>query len=64
MSRTISRENYTVDRAVKELSALLANPSYAARAAAVGRIVNAEDGVSLTCETILSRLATPAKIGS
>ena len=64
VSRTISRENYTVDRAVKELSALLANPSYAARAAEIGRIVSAEDGVKLACETILSRLATPANIGS
>jgi rhamnosyltransferase subunit B len=59
-SRTISRENYTVDRAVNELNALLTDPSYAARAAEVGRIVSAEDGVSLACETILSRLATPA----
>jgi rhamnosyltransferase subunit B len=55
-SRTISRENYTVDRAVKELSALLTDPSYAARAAEVGRIVSAEDGVSLACETIVSKL--------
>ncbi|WP_051038991.1 glycosyltransferase [Chamaesiphon minutus] len=55
-SRTIARENYTIDRAVKELSALLANPSYAAKAAEVGRIVSAEDGVSLAYEAILSRL--------
>lgn len=64
VSRTISRENYTVDRAVKELSALLADPSYAARAAEIGRIVSAEYGVNLACETILSRLATPTSLRS
>jgi UDP:flavonoid glycosyltransferase YjiC (YdhE family) len=64
VSRTISRENYTIDRAVKELSALLADPSYAARAEEIGRIVSAEDGVSLACEKILSRLVTTAKISS
>ena len=64
ISRTISRENYTVNRAVKELSALLNDPSYAIRAEEIGRLVSAEDGVSLACETMTSRLAAPAKIGS
>jgi rhamnosyltransferase subunit B len=64
VSRTIAREHYEVDRVVKELSALLTNPSYAARAAEIGRLVSAEDGVSLACETIVARLAAPAKIGS
>jgi rhamnosyltransferase subunit B len=64
VSRTISREKYTIDRAVRELSALLTDPSYAARAVEVGRIVSAEDGVNLACETILSRLATPASMKS
>jgi rhamnosyltransferase subunit B len=64
VSRTISRENYTVNRAVKELSALLTDPSYATRAKEIGRLVSAEDGVSLACETILSRLVAPASIRS
>lgn len=63
-SSTISRENYTVDRAVKALSALLTDPSYTTRAAEIGRIVSSEDGIGLACETILSRLAGSAKIGS
>ncbi len=62
-SRTISRDNYTVKLAVKESSALLNDPSYAARAEAIGRRVSAEDGVSLACETILSRLVAPARSG-
>jgi rhamnosyltransferase subunit B len=64
VSRTISRENYTVDRVVKELKALLTDPSYATKAEAIGRIVSAEDAVSLACETIESRLSTPVNISS
>jgi rhamnosyltransferase subunit B len=64
VSRTISRENYTVDRVVKELNALLTDPSYAVKAEAIGRIVSAEDAVSLACETIESRLSTPVNLSS
>jgi rhamnosyltransferase subunit B len=59
VSRTISRENYTVDRVVRELGMLLTEPIYAAKAEAIGRIVSTEDGVSVACETIVSKLLTP-----
>jgi rhamnosyltransferase subunit B len=60
-SVTISRENYTVDRAVKALSALLTDPSYGTRAAEIGCIVRSEDGIGLACEAIQSQLAVPAR---
>jgi rhamnosyltransferase subunit B len=62
VSRTISREQYTVDRVVRELGMLLADPSYATKAEAIGRIVSAEDGVSVACETIVSKLFPSANL--
>ena len=55
-SRTISRQHYTAPLAVQELSQLLDNPSYAAKAAEIGQIVRAEDGVRLACDAIERQL--------
>lgn len=51
-SRTIPRKQYSASRAAKELSKLLGNPSYAAKAAEIGRIVQAENGVGVACDAI------------
>ncbi len=55
-SRTIPRNRYTAARAVTELCELLGNPKYAVRAEEIGRIVQAEDGVTAACDAIEARL--------
>lgn len=55
-SRTISREQYSASRVVKELSQLLENPTYAAKAAEIGQIIRAEDGVAVACDAIEKQL--------
>ena len=51
-ARTLSRRSYTPARVARELSRLLADPSYAARAAAVGAEVRAEHGTATACDAI------------
>ncbi len=55
-SRTISRKQYSASRVVKELSELLENPTYAAKAAEIGQIIRAEDGVAVACDAIEKQL--------
>lgn len=55
-SRTISRKHYSVSRVTKELGELLGNPSYATKAAAIGRLVQAENGVAIACDAIEAQL--------
>jgi rhamnosyltransferase subunit B len=55
-SRTISRKQYSASRVAKELSELLENPSYTAKAAETGQIVQAEDGVGVACDAIEKQL--------
>ncbi|MUG95055.1 glycosyltransferase [Scytonema sp. UIC 10036] len=55
-SRTISRKQYSAARVAKELSKLLGNPNYAANAARIGRIIQAEDGVGVACNAIEKQL--------
>ncbi|HEY9845357.1 MAG TPA: nucleotide disphospho-sugar-binding domain-containing protein, partial [Candidatus Caenarcaniphilales bacterium] len=55
-SRTISREQYSAPRVAKALGELLGNPSYAAKATEIGRIVQAENGVGLACDAIEKQL--------
>jgi UDP:flavonoid glycosyltransferase YjiC (YdhE family) len=50
--RTIARPRYNARNATKELSALLAQPDYAARAAAVGRTVQNENGAHAAVDAI------------
>lgn len=57
-SRTISRKQYSASRVAKELRELLDNPSYTAKAAEIGRIVQAEDGVGVACDAIENQLST------
>jgi hypothetical protein len=56
-SRTIERKHYTGVRVAKELQALLENPNYATKAAEIGQVIQIENGVSIACDTIESRLS-------
>jgi rhamnosyltransferase subunit B len=55
-SRTIPRKQYSASRVVKQLRELLDNPDYAVKAAEIGKIVRAENGVSLACDAIIQRI--------
>ncbi|WP_309739995.1 MULTISPECIES: glycosyltransferase [unclassified Chamaesiphon] len=57
-SRTIARSQYTGARVARELRALLENPQYATRAAAVGRILHTENGVKTACDAIIQRIGS------
>lgn len=60
-SRTISRKHYTAKRVTKELSKLLNNQSYSLKAAAIGKIIQKEDGVKLACDAIEKLLRDKSK---
>ena len=51
-ARTIPRGGYGIDRVISELSALLSDPGYPARAATVGEQVRAERGTVTACDGI------------
>lgn len=55
-SRTIPRKQYSAARAVKALRELLDNPSYAAKAAEIGQLIQKEQGVRTACDAIESLL--------
>jgi rhamnosyltransferase subunit B len=55
-SRTILRKQYSVSRVAKELGELIGNPRYAAKAAEIGCMVQAEDGVGVACDAIEKQL--------
>lgn len=55
-SRTIPRKQYLASRVAKELRELLENPNYAARAAELGRVIQAENGVEMACDAIEKQL--------
>jgi rhamnosyltransferase subunit B len=55
-SLTIPRKQYVAARVAKTLCELLENPSYAAKAAAIGQIIQAEDGVGMACDAIEQQL--------
>ncbi|HTU24612.1 MAG TPA: nucleotide disphospho-sugar-binding domain-containing protein [Pirellulales bacterium] len=52
VARVVSRRRYTAGRAAAELDRLLADPAYAARAAAIGARIRAEDGVAVACDAL------------
>jgi UDP:flavonoid glycosyltransferase YjiC (YdhE family) len=56
IARVIDREQYRAARAVSEIRALLDDPGYASRAAAIGARVATEDGIR-TAADALERLA-------
>jgi len=52
VARTISRDKYAADAAAKELSELLSDLSYKAKAAEARKIVEAEHGTRVACDAI------------
>jgi len=50
--RALPRPRYNAETAVRELRMLLDNPSYAERAAEVGKIVQQEDGARVAADEI------------
>jgi rhamnosyltransferase subunit B len=54
---TLSREDYSVDRAARALTRLIAEPHFLQRAASMKREMRAEDGVSSACNAIEELLA-------
>ncbi|MBD2093163.1 glycosyltransferase family 1 protein [Microcoleus sp. FACHB-1515] len=55
-SRTIPRKQYGAERVARQLNELLENPSYAAKAAEIGAIIRAEDGVNAASDAIEKQL--------
>ncbi|MFB2919014.1 glycosyltransferase [Aerosakkonema funiforme] len=55
-SRTISRKQYSAVRVAKNLGELWENPHYAAKAAEIGQIIQAENGVGVACDAIEKQL--------
>jgi rhamnosyltransferase subunit B len=60
MARMLTRGQYKAARVAKELNALLSDPSVAARAEEVGRIVRQEDGPRAASELIEEMLSKEA----
>ncbi|HBB36171.1 MAG TPA: glycosyl transferase [Cyanobacteria bacterium UBA8803] len=56
ISRTISRKQYLASRVAHELRELLENPKYATKAAKIGCIIQAENGVGVACDAIEKQL--------
>lgn len=61
-SRTIFSKQYSASRVAKELSKLIAEPSYAAKSAEIGRMVRLENGVDVACNEIEKQLEEVAII--
>jgi len=57
VARTIGRNEYTAERATKQLADLINNPSYATRAKEVARKVQAEDGLKDSCDAIEKQMS-------
>ena len=55
-SRTIGRKDYNTKTAIKALLELLNNPHYSEKAMAIGRIIQAEQGVKVACDAIEQQL--------
>lgn len=55
-SRTISRKQYSASQVAHELRELLENSNYATKAAEIGRIIQAENGVGVACDAIEKQL--------
>lgn len=57
IGHVLVRTRYTARRAAYALDRLLRDPSYAARAATLGRQVQKEQGIRTACDAIEARLA-------
>ena len=55
-SLTISRKQYSAKRVAEKLDELLNNPQYRAKAADIGAMVQAENGVRVACDAIEKQL--------
>lgn len=55
-SRTVSSKDYSARRAVKELSELLNDSSYATKALEISRIIQADKGIGVACDAIEQQL--------
>jgi rhamnosyltransferase subunit B len=55
-SRTVPLNQYAAERVAQQLDKLLENPNYGARAAEIGAIIRAEDGVKIACDAIEEQL--------
>ncbi|WP_017652195.1 glycosyltransferase [Fortiea contorta] len=55
-SRIISRQSYTAVKVAKHLRQLLENPNYTAKATAIARIIQTENGISVACDAIEKQL--------
>lgn len=51
-SRTIKRQDYRAERVARELRKVLQDPRYSARAQAIGRQIQSEDGLTRACEAL------------
>ncbi len=61
VARTINADHYRASNVIDVLADLQQTPSFAARAAAVGEIVRAEDGARTACDLIDEYLSMPAR---
>ena len=52
VARVLHRQDYTAERAAKEIGRLLANPKYAHRAERIGFELRHEDGVNSACDAL------------
>ena len=59
MARSIPRERYNANLAVREIQNLLENRTYAERAAAIGAQVRNENGTARACDLLGRLLETP-----
>jgi UDP:flavonoid glycosyltransferase YjiC (YdhE family) len=62
IARTVGRNRFSASRATSELGRLLDEPTYAERAAAVGRRVRREDGVGTACDALEALLGVPRAV--
>jgi MGT family glycosyltransferase len=61
VGRTISRTRYTAATAARELDKLLTDKSYAEKAAAIGRVMQSEDGARTAADEIEKFIKTKAR---
>ncbi|MEP7211919.1 MAG: glycosyltransferase [Acidobacteriota bacterium] len=59
VAEIITRKEYSPETAAATIQKILADPGYAAQAATVSEIVNAEHGTSTACDAIENALSTP-----
>jgi rhamnosyltransferase subunit B len=59
VAHTLLPKHYAAMQVVKQVRALLEDPHYARRAAEVGGLVRAEDGLQRACDALEAYLATP-----